>query len=209
MDRIKAFIKTSVLGGLAVILPAILLVLIFRWLFNWVTDIIQPLTNLMIAKSQYQEIVADILVIAIILTICFVVGVVVRTKAGQFIQNNLESRILKMAPGYPTIKTIVMQFIGKKQSPFSSVALVRPFENNTLLTAFITDTHQDGRYTVFVPTGPNPTSGFIFHLRSELVHPVKVSAEEALKSVISCGAGSANLVTAYNHAVTSAVGKDA
>jgi len=208
VDRIKAFIKTSVLGGLAVILPAILLVLIFRWLFNWVTDIIQPLTNLMIAKSQYQEIVADILVIAIILTICFVVGVVVRTKAGQFIQNNLESRILKMAPGYPTIKTIVMQFIGKKQSPFSSVALVRPFENNTLLTAFITDAHQDGGYTVFVPTGPNPTSGFIFHLRRELVHPIKIPVEEALKSVISCGAGSANLITAYNHAVTSAVGEN-
>ena len=208
MDRIKAFIKTSVLGGLAVILPAILLILIFRWLFNWVTDIIQPLTNLMIAKGQYREIVADVLVIAIILTICFVVGVVVRTKAGQFIQNNLENRILRMAPGYPTIKSIVMQFIGKKQSPFSSVALVRPFENDTLLTAFITDTHQDGRYTVFVPTGPNPTSGFIFHLRRELVHPVKVSAEEALKSVISCGAGSENLIKAYNHAVTSAASKD-
>ena len=152
----------------------------------------------MIAKGQYREIVADILVIAIILTICFVVGVVVRTKAGQFIQNSLENRILQMAPGYPTIKTIVMQFMGKKQSPFSSVALVRPFENDTLLTAFITDTHQDGRHTVFVPTGPNPTSGFIFHLRSELVHPVKVSAEEALKSVISCGAGSAKIITAYN-----------
>jgi uncharacterized membrane protein len=35
MDSIKTFIKTSVLGGLAVILPAILLILIFRWLFNW------------------------------------------------------------------------------------------------------------------------------------------------------------------------------
>ena len=208
MDRIKAFIKTSILGGVAVILPAILLVLFFRWVFNWVTDIIQPLTNLMIAKGHYQEMVADIMVIAIILTICFVVGVVVKTKAGQFIQNNLESRILHMAPGYPTIKSIVMQFIGKKESPFSSVALVRPFENDTLLTAFITDKHQDGRYTVFVPTGPNPTSGFIFHLQRELVHPVNVSAEEALKSVISCGAGSANLITAYNHAVTSAASKD-
>ena len=40
MDRIKAFIKTSVLGGLAVILPAIFLFLIFRWLFNWITGTI-------------------------------------------------------------------------------------------------------------------------------------------------------------------------
>ena len=208
MDRIKSFIKTSVLGGLAVILPAILLFLIFRWLFNWVTDIIQPMTNLVIAKGQFREIVADVLVIAIILTICFVVGVIVRTKAGQFIQNSLEDRILQLAPGYPTIKSIVMQFIGKKKSPFSSVALVRPFENDTLLSAFITDAHPDGRHTVFVPTGPNPTTGFIFHLQPKWVHPVKMSVEEVLKSVISCGAGSANLITAYNNTVTKTVKED-
>jgi len=41
MDRIKTFIKTSVLGGLVVILTAVFLFLIFRWLFNWITDIIE------------------------------------------------------------------------------------------------------------------------------------------------------------------------
>jgi uncharacterized membrane protein len=197
MDRIKTFIKTSVLGGLAVILPAILLILIFRWLFNWITDIIQPLTNLMIARGQFQEIVADVLVIAIILTVCFLVGVVIKTKAGQFIQDNLEKRILQMAPGYPTIKSVVMQFIGKEKSPFSSVALVQVFGNETLMTAFITDTHENGRYTVFMPTGPNPTSGLIFHIPKKYVHPVKVSVEEAMRSVIGCGAGSASLLDAY------------
>lgn len=190
MDRIKTFIKTSILGGLAVILPTVLLALLFRWLFRWITGIIQPLTNLLISKGQFQEIIADILAIAIILVICFVVGVVVKTRAGQFIQENLEKRVLQLAPGYPMIKSVVMQFIGKERSPFSSVALVRPFENKTLLTAFITDVHEDGRYTVFVPTGPNPTSGFIFHLQPELVHPVNVPVEEVIKSVIACGMGS-------------------
>ncbi|MBW2514130.1 MAG: DUF502 domain-containing protein [Deltaproteobacteria bacterium] len=190
MDRIKTFIKTSILGGLAVILPTVLLVLLFRWLFRWITGIIQPLTNLLISRGQFQEIIADILAIAIILVICFVVGVVVKTRAGRFIQENLERRVLQLAPGYPTIKSVVMQFIGKERSPFSSVALVRPFENKTLLTAFITDVHEDGRYTVFVPTGPNPTSGFIFHLQPELVHPVNVPVEEVIKSVIACGMGS-------------------
>jgi len=197
MDRIKAFIKTSVLGGLVVILPAILLFLIFRWLFNWVTDIIQPLTNLVIAKSQFQEIVADVLVIAIILAVCFFVGVVVKTKVGGFIHENLENRILQFAPGYPTIKSIVMQFIGKRGSPFSSVALVQVFGNETLMTAFITDTHDNGRYTVFVPTGPNPTSGLIFHVHKKYVHPIRVPVEETMRSIIGCGAGSTNLLSAF------------
>lgn len=202
MNRIKAFIKTSILGGLAVILPAIFLILIFRWLFNWITDIIQPFTNLMIAKGQFQEIVADVLVITIILAVCFLVGVVIKTKVGQFIQNNLENRILQLAPGYPTIKSVVMQFIGKKKSPFSSVALVQVFGNETLMTAFITDTHENGRYTVFVPTGPNPTSGLIFHLQKKYVHPVNVSVEETMRSVIGCGAGSTNLLDAFEGRTT-------
>ncbi|UCE54017.1 MAG: DUF502 domain-containing protein [Desulfobacterales bacterium] len=202
MNRIKAFIKTSILGGLAVILPAIFLILIFRWLFNWITDIIQPFTNLMIAKGQFQEIVADVLVITIILAVCFLVGVVIKTKVGQFIQDNLENRILQLAPGYPTIKSVVMQFIGKKKSPFSSVALVQVFGNETLMTAFITDTHENGRYTVFVPTGPNPTSGLIFHLQKKYVHPVNVSVEETMRSVIGCGAGSTNLLDAFEGRTT-------
>ncbi|MGD8522909.1 MAG: DUF502 domain-containing protein, partial [Desulfobacterales bacterium] len=157
----------------------------------------QPLTDLVIAKGQFQEIVADVLVIAIILAVCFLVGVVIKTKAGQFIQDNLEKRILQMAPGYPTIKSVVMQFIGKEKSPFSSVALVQVFGNETLMTAFITDTHQNGRYTVFVPTGPNPTSGLIFHIPQQYVHPVNVSVEETMRSVIGCGAGSTNLLGAF------------
>lgn len=202
MDRIKAFIKTSVLGGLAVVLPAVFLFLIFRWLFNWITDIIQPLTNLVLAKGQFHEIVADILVFAIILTICFLLGVVVKTKVGQFIHENLENRILQLAPGYPTIKSVVMQFIGKNKSPFSSVALVQVFGDETLMTAFITDTHDNSRYTVFVPTGPNPTTGLIFHLPQKYVHPIKVSVEETMRSVISCGAGSANLLDAFEGMTT-------
>ena len=125
MNRVKAFMKTSILGGLAVVLPAVVLILIFRWLFNWIADIIQPLTNIVAAKSQFQEIVADVLVIAIILAICFVLGIVVRTKAGQFFQEKLENRILKLAPGYPTIKAVVMQFVGQKKSPFSLSFLIR------------------------------------------------------------------------------------
>jgi uncharacterized membrane protein len=197
MDRIKTFIKTSVLGGLAVILPATLLFLIFKWLFNRITDIIQPLTNLVVAQGQFQEIVADVLVIAIILAVCFLVGVVIKTRVGRFVQENLENHILKLAPGYPIIKSVVMQFIGQKKSPFASVALVQAFENETLMTAFITETHDNGRYTVFVPTGPNPTSGLIFHLPQKYVHPVKVSLEETIRSVIGCGAGSANLIHAF------------
>jgi uncharacterized membrane protein len=77
------------------------------------------------------------------------------------------------------------------------VALVQLFGNETLASAFITDRHPDGSCTVFVPTGPNPTSGNIFHLKAEYVHPVNVRIEDAMRSIISCGAGSQKLINAY------------
>lgn len=190
MEKFKSFLKTSIIGGVVVILPMFIFIMVFKWLFGWVTDIIQPLTNLIVTKSHMSEIIADAIVIAVILISCFIIGIIVKTKIGKFIHENLERKILKTAPGYSTIKEIVMQLIGKK-FPFSSVALVRVFENDTLMTAFITDTHEeDGSCTVFIPTAPNPTSGFIYHVKDEYIQHVNISVEEAMRSIITCGAGS-------------------
>ena len=197
MERIKAFFKTSLLGGIVVILPVAILVFIFKWIFNLITNIIQPLTTLVVTRSQIQEILADIVVIVVIIAACFIVGVFVRTRLGGFIYRTLEIRILKIMPGYSLIKETVLQIIGSKKTPFSSVALAQIFGNETLVSGFITDTHADGSYSVFVPTGPNPTSGNIFHLKGEYVHPINVPVEDAMRSIISCGAGSKALINSY------------
>ena len=105
----------------------------------------------------------------------------------KFSQNN-ESKKIKH------YEKTVNQFFGRKQSPFSSVALVQIFQNETMVTAFVTDRHGNGTVSVFVPTGPNPTSGFIYHIPEKYVHPVDVPVEDAMRSVISCGAGSEMLV---------------
>lgn len=197
MSRMKSLIKTSFLGGLTVILPVAILVFVFKWVFGVVARVIQPLTNLILIKSNLREIMADLLALAIIITVCFIVGVIVKTQIGRFIHTSLENSILKFAPGYSLIKETIMQFLGRKKTPFSSVALVQVFGNETMLTAFVTDEHSDGSYTVFVPTGPNPTSGNIYHLESRFVHQVDVPVEDAMRSIISCGAGSAMLIDAY------------
>lgn len=158
---------------------------------------IQPFTTVLVSHFHLMEVVADVFAVMLILTGCFLVGILVKTKLGNFIQENFEKRIMNRAPGYALIKTTVMQFLGKGRLPFSSVALVRAFENNTLMTGFITEQHPDGTYTVFVPTGPNPTTGYIFHLKKEFVYPVSISAEEAFRSIISCGVGSQKIIQIY------------
>lgn len=198
MEKLKNFLKTSLLGGVVVILPVAILVSVTLWVVDLVTGLIEPFTRLLISDSQLNEKAAEILVIILILLTCFFVGVLVRTQLGGFLYRFLETRILKLAPGYSMIKETVLQIFGsRKDSPFSSVALVQVFGNETLMTAFVTDTHEDGSFTVFVPTGPNPTSGLIYHLEGRYVHPVDVPVQDAMRSIISCGAGSTQLLQQF------------
>ena len=198
MNRMKAFFKTSLLGGIVVILPVVILTFVFTWVFDFVTNRIQPLTNVVIKQYEIPEISADVFVIFIIIMACFTVGVFVTTKLGKFVYRSIENRILKAAPGYSLIKETIVHILGEKESPFSTVALARIFGNETLVSSFVTDKHADGSFTVFVPTGPNPTSGNIFHLKGEYVHPVDIPVEEVMRSIISCGAGSKKLIEDLN-----------
>ncbi|MCP4603742.1 MAG: DUF502 domain-containing protein [Proteobacteria bacterium] len=197
MQKAKSFIKTTVLGGLVVILPVTIILVVFRWLYLKVTDLIQPLTNLLLAKSEMREFYADLIVIFIIVCFCFFIGLAIKTSLGRFVYDKLETKLLSIAPGYNMVKETILQFLGRKKSPFSSVALVQIFQNDTMATAFITEEHEDGSYTVFVPTGPNPTSGQIFHMARKYVHPLEVGIDETMRSIISCGVGSNNLISAF------------
>ena len=198
LHRTKTFFKTTLLGGVIVILPTIILVFAFKWLFGVVSKGIKPLTTLVVDNltlpDQYDQLIATLIVLTVIILACFCIGLFVKTRIGRWIYGGFENSLLSKAPGYKMIKETVNQFLEKKESPFSSVALVQIFENDTKVTAFITDKHDDGTVTVFVPTGPNPTSGFIYHLDQKYVHPVDVSVEDAMRSVISCGAGSDALI---------------
>lgn len=195
MKRLRSFLKTSLLGGLVVILPATILVTVSLWLFGLIANWIQPLSDTLRSYSEYNELIADFIAISLIVFICFFVGVLVRTRLGGFLFRTIENRILQLVPGYSMIKETVLQvFANRDESPFSSVAFAQIYGNDTLATVFITDKHADGSFTVFMPTGPNPTSGLIFHLKGAYVHPVKIPVQDAMRSIISCGAGTHRLM---------------
>ena len=199
MQRLREFIKSTLIGGLLVVLPLAILIFVMNWAFNLVRGMISPLTRILMDKSLAQGIFADVVAIGLLVWICFLIGAIVRTRLGRWTYALLESKLLAKAPGYSMIKETVTHFLGKdKESPFSSVALARIFGNDTLVSVFITDTHADGSYTVFMPTGPNPTSGNIYHLKAEYVYLVDVSVEDTMRSIIGCGAGSSTLIAKFH-----------
>ena len=196
----KEFAKKTILGGLVIVLPVALLVMGIRWLFRLVTDLIQPLTNIVTKIIGMPEIFADMLVLCGMVALCFAVGWLVTTAAGAWFHSIFEGRLARYAPGYTMMKDIVGQFFGDaSKSPFANgeVALVRLFGNSsTEVTAIVTSKHIDGRYTVFMPTGPNPTSGNIYHVAADQVTLCPhITVSVAMRTIIACGAGSGDILS--------------
>ena len=122
-----------------------------------------------------------------------------KKRIGHWAHAFFEKHLERFAPGYRMVKEIVNQFLGEKNSSAftkAQVAKVKLFGPDiaTSVTALVTSIHADGSYTIFVPTGPNPTSGMIYHLPAEQVEVLPgIKVDAAMRTIISCGAGSDEL----------------
>ncbi|MCK9279591.1 MAG: DUF502 domain-containing protein [Melioribacteraceae bacterium] len=193
MSKFKIFIRTTLFGGFLVVLPIIVLIFVLKWFFDFLTSYIRPITNILIETANIERVVASLIAIVIMLIIFFMVGLVVQTKIGKVFFEFMEERFLRRVPLYKIIKETVIQLFGGEKILFKGVALVRPFGNDTLITAFITD-QLDDYYTVFVPSAPAPTGGYIYHLHKDYVTIIDYPVEEAMRTVLSLGAGSKELL---------------
>ena len=190
--RIRRFVYTTILGGLVVVLPLTLLVLIIRFLFNSITTLIAPVKKLLSFPPGVNEFLVNLISLSLILAAFFFIGLLVQTRLGRGFFVGVEETLLTRLPLYRLIRDTVQQFLGQKKMPFREVVLVDVFSNPTRMLGFITD-RTDTYITVFVPTGPNPTNGFIFHVKEEQIEYLKTKPEDAMRTIIGVGTGSAIL----------------
>ncbi len=140
------------------------------------------------------------------LGVCFVIALFVTT--GVFASNVIGKRIIAMGenvfkhriPLVSRVYTAVVQirdvFTGRKGGVFQAVCLVEYPREGMLAVAFITSQEQGlvqqmaGKelIAVFVPTTPNPTSGYLIYLPPSEVMMLGIGVEEAMKLIISAGA---------------------
>lgn len=193
LKRLKGFFRTTFIGGLVALLPISLVIILFRWIINLIERYLGPLINLIaIPDSKFYTFGLYVLAIIAIFMIFFSIGLVIKTRWGRFLNHKLEQNYLIKIPGYKIARDTVAQFFGKNKSFFKEVVIVDLFNSGTLMTGFITD-DQEGIITVFVPTGPNPTSGNIYHVPRDKVLRTSAPVDVGMKSIISCGAGSSEV----------------
>lgn len=194
-SKIKNFLKTTLIGGVVVILPATIFIVIINMLVKFTINLISPVARLINMGAELNETLVYLLAFVLVIVFCFIMGLFVRTRLGKTIWHSIENEWLSRLPMYSIIKETVQQFTGAKKLPFSKVVQVDVFNTGVLQTGFITEEHPTGAYTVFVPTAPNPTNGFVFHLPPERVTLLEdVPSDVAIRSIISIGSGSNKVV---------------
>lgn len=192
--RIQKFLRTTLIGGVVALAPLTLIILLFRWMINVIGRILTPLVETILQDpdpNPYFKFALYLLAVVAILLLFFIIGLIIRTRLNRFL-NRAEDRYLVKIPGYKLAKETVQQFFGTNRSFFKEVVLVDIFNTGTLMTGFITDDQGD-IISVFVPTGPNPTSGNIYHFQKERVTRTTAPVDVGMKTIISCGAGSAEV----------------
>ncbi|MCX5773957.1 MAG: DUF502 domain-containing protein [Fusobacteria bacterium] len=188
----KNLFKTNIIIGLFTILPIVILIIIFQYVYQLVKDFTFPLTTALKINLIVGDYLSAFIGLVIFLILLFIIGSIVKTRIGKYVFTRIEYHVLGKLPLYKPIKDTLEKFNGGKgKAPvFSRVGLVDPYKTGSYMTAFVTDETED-RYTVFMPTSPQPTTGYIFHVKKEdFILTPEVKFEEALKTIISVGVGS-------------------
>jgi uncharacterized membrane protein len=190
MKKFGAFAVSAFVGGLLIVVPLYLAVLLLLKAMQSVVTVVRPLAILLPAWFPAENVLSLLLV----LIVCFLIGVAVRTPAGRALRERIETSLFDRLPGYALVRSLTQRLSGQEEENVWKPALAEI--EDALVPAFIMEALEDGRFTVFVPSVPTPLAGAVYILSGERVHPLDIPFTQAIKSVSQWGAGSKALVAA-------------
>lgn len=199
----KKEMKKYFITGLVTLLPLAVTIWVVHFFVNFLTKpfvgiVSFLLDHLPIASPQLIRTISQILILIAFFFLILIVG----TLARKFFYNRLVSfgdglldKIPLVNKVYKTSKEIVNAFFGSKQKFFSQVVLLPfPYPGSYCIgliakeaprTCSQAENHE--LMSVFIPTTPNPSTGYLVMCKkSELVY-LEMKTEEAIKYVVSCG----------------------
>ena len=190
MKYAREFITSTLVGGLLIVVPLYLAILLLLKGMKSVATLVRPFAALLPEWIPAERFLSLLLVLAM----CCVVGAAVRTKKGREIREKVEMAFFGRIPGYSLIRSLTQRLAGDGEETAWMPVLVEL--EDALVPAFIIETHDDGRFTVFVPSVPTPLAGAVYVLTPERVHLLDVPFTQAVRSISRWGSGSSDLVAA-------------
>ena len=190
MKTLAEFTKTTLIGGVLIILPIYVAILLLLKAVKGLLALLTPVTEQLPAAVQFRQIAA----ILVLVFICFVIGLLVRTSPGLRAKNAFEHAVLEKLPGYTFLRGFASRLAGRGEERTLQPALVEI--EDALVPALVVEELEDGSYTVLVPSAPTPMAGSIYILPRDRVHLVDIPLTKAIGVFSKWGTGAGEFVRA-------------
>lgn len=200
-EHIKVKFKSYFFTGLIAIFPFLATVYVLKIIYNFFSanlpiNSLKTIDPFLAVLLSYPPITFIISVLLLLIFLIFI---------GFFVSNIIGQRIflwweifLSKVPGINKIYNGIKQFINSfsfSKGLFKKVVLVQFPKQGTYTIAFVTSdadriivgTLNKEFYNIYVPTTPNPTSGYLLIVEKSEVIELDLSIEDAMKLVISMG----------------------
>lgn len=195
-------LRNAFISGALLLAPLFVTILAFSKIVDLIGGTFRPLFFFYVPETLRDrpslEIGWDILATLIVMVLVTALGYLSRYVFGKFFLG-LAERVILRVPGvsgiYSTVKQIVGTF-GSQSRMFNQAVLVEFPRKGSWAVGFLTNKAPgelqaripDEVWSVFVPTSPNPTSGFLLLLPRREIVELEMSVGEAMKLIISGGA---------------------
>lgn len=193
MDLTK-HLKKKFITGLFVLIPIVVTTYVIYLVISFVDTIIAPVTRSITSHLTGKELYIPGTGLFLFVLVAYVTGVLASNYLGNRLLSfgeNLLRKIPFVKGIYSSVKDMTDSFSSEKKRSFKEVVLAEfPFKGRYAI-GFVTNrvtNHVHEEYcSVFVPTTPNPTSGYLVIIReSELIF-LDMPVDDALKFIISLG----------------------
>ena len=197
MKRLRTSLKNYFLTGLLVILPVFVTVYVI-WFLIRVMDVVLKFIPAKYLPETYLPFHIPGLGLILVIIIIFAVGLLFRNLAGRKVVHfweNMVDRIPLVRIIYSGVKQLLESFFMQKDDAFKRVALLEYPRRGAYVIGFITGESKGevqsktdkNMMNVFVPTTPNPTSGFYILIPEDELVILNMTVEDAFKLIISGG----------------------
>jgi uncharacterized membrane protein len=120
-----SFFKTTLLGGLLVIIPVFLVYLLLAEAVDTLVAVVQPVVEMFPGDWVLSEREARFLALGLLLALCFLTGLATRTRMGISAGSWMERTVLHRVPGYKMARRLTKQFAGSEDSSGFAPAVMR------------------------------------------------------------------------------------
>ena len=195
-----ARLRSSFLTGIVVIAPVGLTIWLLWSVMGWVDSVILPLVPSTILPEKYIGINLRGIGLIIFLLFTIIIGWIAKGILGRSMISFAESLVQRMPVVrtiYSGIKQISETVFAQSERSFEKACLIQYPRKGIWAISFVSTEAKGEVYkqinpnnklmSIFLPTTPNPTSGFLLFLPKEDVIELEMSVEDAAKLVISAG----------------------